>query len=183
VIFYHRRGGGGGLLAEGQIEKVWERMLAAEVRSMYFGDLATRYSRRKQLITGVSFFLSSGAAATLVGKAPGWVPLVLSIVAAVLGAYSMAVSLERAVRTMAKLHYSWNHIAADYDRLWNHSWDDDAEDEFGELIRRERDLSELACTEAPNNQHLLEKWQDYVFRMHHWKDHEPQVPVETVSKA
>lgn len=171
------------MLGEDRIENVWERMLAAEVCSFYFGDLATRYSRRKQLITGVSFFLSSGAAATLVGKAPGWVPLVLSITAAVLAAYSMAVSLERAVRTMAKLHYSWNHIAADYDRLWNHFWDDDAEDQFGELIRRERDLSELACTEAPNNRRLLEKWQDCVFRLHHLKDREAQVPVEAENKA
>ena len=46
---------------EFQTNLVWENMLAAETRSLYFGDLATRYTRRKQCITGSSFFLSSVA--------------------------------------------------------------------------------------------------------------------------
>ena len=109
--------------------------MGAEVRSLYFGDFANRYSRRKQVITFVTFFLSSGAAATLVGKSPSWVPLVLSILGALLTAYSLAFGLERLVRTMARLHYSWNQIATDYDRLWNHAYDDDAENVFGGPIK------------------------------------------------
>ena len=54
------------MLTDDQIKRVWENMLAAEARSLYFGDLAARYTRRKRVITGASFFLSSGAAATLV---------------------------------------------------------------------------------------------------------------------
>src|SRR5580704_5369002 len=155
------------MLTESQIEQVWERKVGAEVRSLYFGDFANRYSRRKQIITFVTFFLSSGAAATLVGKSPSWVPLVLSILVAILTAYSLAVGLERLVRTMARLHYSWNQIATDYDRLWNHAYDDDAENAFGDLLRRERDLSELATTEAPNDQKVLGEWQDRVLQQYH----------------
>jgi hypothetical protein len=157
------------MLSEPQIEQVWERKLGAEIRSLYFGDFANRYSRRKQIITFVTFFLSSGAAAALVGKSPSWVPLVLSILGALLTAYSLAVSLERLVRTMARLHYSWNQIATDYDRLWNHAYDDDAENAFGDLLRRERDLSELATTEAPNDQKVLGEWQDRVLQQYHLK--------------
>jgi len=34
-------------------------------------------------------------------------------------------------------------------------------------MRRENEPSELAATEAPNDQQLLGKWQEYVFRMYH----------------
>jgi len=68
---------------------------------------------------------------------------------------------------MARLHHSWSQIAADYNRLWNHTYTDQAESELEELFTREQDLSELACTEAPNNQQLLRKWQDHVFAQHH----------------
>jgi hypothetical protein len=155
------------MLTESQIGQVWERKIAAEVRSLYFADIAGRYSRRKQIITFVTFFLSSGAAATLIAKAPSMVPLLLSAVVALLTAYSLAVSLERLVRTMAKLHYSWNQIATDYDRLWNHTYEDDAEIEFEDLLRRERELSEIATTEAPNDRKALREWQDHVFQQYH----------------
>lgn len=58
------------MLSEFEISRVWENMLAAETRSFYFADLASRYTRTKQWITGGSFFFASGAAATVVGKEP-----------------------------------------------------------------------------------------------------------------
>jgi hypothetical protein len=155
------------VLNEFQINRVWENMLAAEVRSLYFADLASRYTRRKQWITGTSFFLSSGAAASIIGKLPQLVPLVLSGGVALASAYSMAVGLDRKIGTMAKLHSAWSQIALDYDRLWNHTNDDDAEAQFDQVIRREKDPSELAATEAPNDQELLGRWQDHVFSMYH----------------
>lgn len=53
---------------------------------------------------------------------------------------------------MAKLHYSWSQLSADYARLWNELSEDDALKKFHDLIYRERDLSELATTDAPNDQ-------------------------------
>jgi hypothetical protein len=155
------------MLNEFQINRVWENMLASEARALYFADLASQYTRRKQWITGISFFLSSGAAATLIGQLPRWVPLALSIPVALASAYSMAVGLDRKIGTMAKLHSSWNQIAGEYDRLWNHAHDDDAEEQLEATIRREKEPSELAATEAPNDQQLLGKWQDHVFAMYH----------------
>jgi uncharacterized membrane protein len=155
------------VLNEFQTTRVWENMLAAETRSLYFGDLAFRYTRVKQWITGLSFFLSSGAAATLIGKAPGWVPIVLSLVVAVITAYSMAVGLDRKVSTMAKLHSSWNRIAQEYSRLWNHTSDDDAEEQMEKIVRLAVEPSELATTDAPNDQKLLGQWQDRVFSFYH----------------
>ena len=139
------------MLNESQVLSVWEDMLAAEARSLYFADLASRYTRRKQIITGLSFFLSSGAAATVIAKSPLWLPVALAVTSASADAYSMAVGLDRKIGTMAKLHGVWNRIATDYERLWNHAYDADAEDQLSSIVQREKEPSELAATEAPND--------------------------------
>jgi hypothetical protein len=154
------------MLTETKIADVWEGQISAEVRSLYFGDLASHYSLRKQWITGLSFFLSSGAAATLIGKLPVWVPIALSMIVAVITAYAVAVNLDSKIRTMAKLHYAWNQIGNDYKRLWNHTYSEEAEDELSEIQRREIELSELATTDAPNDPKRLLHWEDQVFKLY-----------------
>ena len=155
------------MLDEFQTSQVWENMLAAETRSLYFADLTSRYTRTKQWMTGISFFLASGAAASIIGKLPQSVPLIASAVVAVLTAYSIAMGLDRKIGTMAKLHSTWNMIAVEYQRLWSHTYSDDAEEQLYALIQREREPSELATMEAPNNQKLLGEWQEHVFEMYH----------------
>ena len=155
------------MLTEDQIKDVWEGRISAEVRALYFGDLASSYSTRKQWITGISFFLSSGAAASLIGKAPIWVAVTCSVIVAVITAYAVAVNLDSKIRTMAKLHYAWNQIGLDYGRLWSHTWSDEAESELMEIQHREAEFSEIATTDAPNDQKRLEKSHDQVIRMHH----------------
>jgi hypothetical protein len=155
------------MLTEDQINDVWEGQISAEVRALYFGDLASVYSTRKQWITGVSFFLSSGAAAILIAKGPVWVPIVLSTVVALVTAYAVAVNLDSKIRTMAKLHYAWTQIGNDYKRLWNHVYSDDAESELQDLLRRELEFSELAATDAPHDPKRVSRWQDQVFKLHH----------------
>lgn len=155
------------MLNDFQINRVWENMLAAETRALYFGDLACRYTRRKQWITGTAFFLSSGAAATIFAKAPTWIPLVLALIVAAANAYAMAVNLDRRTATMTKLHSAWHEIATAYDRLWNHTADEEAEDDLQRIFALEKEPSELATTDAPNDQDLLDKWQKRVFRLYH----------------
>jgi hypothetical protein len=158
------------MLTDDQVNRVWENLLAAEARSLYFADLGARYTLRKQWITGLSFFLSSGAAATVISKAPNWIPVVLALATAVMTAYSMAVNLDGKIATMAKLNSSWHQIASDYDRLWNHSYDEDAEEFLDHIVARERDSSELAISSAPNDQKLLGEWQQRVFALHRLTD-------------
>ena len=155
------------MLSEDQITSLWERRIAAEVRSLYFGDLANRYSKQKQIITGVVFFFSSGAAGSLIGKLPTWVPVSLSLFVAVLTAYTIAVNLDVTVRTMAKFNYQWSELAQAYETLWSNVHGADAALDFESLCRRARDLSELATTDAPNDQKRLAYWQDHVFKQHH----------------
>jgi hypothetical protein len=157
------------VLKDSQIARVWEDMLAAETRSLYFGDLASRYAGRKQWITGLSFFFSSSAAATAVGKSPQLVPVILAIAVAVMNAYAMAVNLDGQIATMVKLHGLWNQIGLDYDRLWNHAYDDDAEERLEKIANNEKEASEIATTNAPNDERLFSKWQDRVFALYHLK--------------
>ena len=155
------------MLNEGQIKQTWQGLLGAETRSLYFGDLASRYTRQKQWITGLSFFLSSGAAASIISKAPDWIPLTLALIVAATTAYAMAVNLDGKIATMAKLHSSWKRIAAEYDRVWNHAYDEGVEEQLDRTIVSEREPSELATISAPNNQKLLGEWEDRVFAMYH----------------
>ena len=154
------------MLTESQITDVWEGQISAETRALYFGDWANIYSSRKQWITGLSFFLSSAAAATLIAKMPVWFPTALSTTVAIITAYAVAVNLDSKIRTMAKLHYAWTMIGNDYGRLWNHTYKDDAAAELEDLQRRELELSELATTDAPNDPKRLTRWQEQVFKLH-----------------
>jgi hypothetical protein len=67
---------------------------------------------------------------------------------------------------MANLHSSWIRIAQGYDRLWSHTSDGDAEDQLAKIIQLEWAPSELATTDAPNDQKLLGGWQDRMFSLH-----------------
>lgn len=154
-------------LTEDQVADLWDRRISAEVRSLYFADLANVLSTRKQWITGLSFFLSSGAAATLIGKGPVWVPIVLSTFVAVITAYSVAVNLDASIKTLSKLHNSWGQLSNEYARLWNHAYAENADEEFEELILRDLELSESATADAPNDQARLARWQERVFQLHH----------------
>ncbi len=154
------------MLTEPQIADVWEGQVSAEVRSLYFGDLASDYTRCKQWITGLSFFLSSGAAATLIAKLPVWFPIALSMIVALITAYAVAVNLDSKIRTMAKLHYAWNQIGNDYRRLWNHTYSEEAESELADIQRREMEFSELATTDAPNDPRRMLRWTNQVFKLH-----------------
>lgn len=150
------------MLTENEVGRIWQRMVEAEVRSIYFADLAARYTKRKQIITGVSLFLSSGAAATVISTAPKWIPAILALVVAILMAYSIAVNLDGRISTLSKLHYEWNRLDAEYERLWNHWNDSDAESALQKLIERGREMSELA-TEMPYEKKRLEKWAQVVY--------------------
>ena len=55
------------MLTDQQINKAWQSMFEAEVRSFYFGDLASRYTLWKKLVMAASFILSSIAAALVLG--------------------------------------------------------------------------------------------------------------------
>ena len=156
------------MLNDFQRKQVWEGMLSAETRALYFADLARQYTTRKQWISGLSFFLSSAVAVSLFTRVPQVNALTIgAFIVGVLNAYSIAVGLDRKIGTMVKLHSTWQAIATEYNHLWNHLEDADAENRLDAIVEQERGPSELASTEAPNKEKLMAKWQARVFASYH----------------
>lgn len=151
------------MLTEQETNRVWENMVESEVRSLYFADLAASYTRRKQILTYVSFFLSSGAAATIAARMPEVLPLILASTSAFLMAYSIAVGLDGKAANMEKLHSGWNQLADAYERLWNHWYEEGAATEYAHLRNRSSDLSQMAVKEGPYNKGLIEKCTETVY--------------------
>lgn len=152
---------------EDQINDLWNRRISAEVRALYFADLTNLLSRRKQWIAGLSFFFSSGAAATLLVGMPKWVPILCSVLVAGMSAYVFALNLDQKIRTLVKLHSDWSQLADEYAQLWNHAYNEGAATLLEGLIRHEREVSALGATDAPNDRKRLSHWQDHVFEQHH----------------
>lgn len=151
------------MLTLDQTLAVWNKMHEAKVRSYYFADLASRYSRRKQWITGLSFVFSSGAVATVFSELGPWPPAVLGLFVALLTGYSVAVNLDQKVSLLAKLHMSWNHLSNEYERLRQH-WDEsEAGRTYEQLLRRAEELSGEASTGAPYKKKLVERWEEFVY--------------------
>ena len=154
-------------------DEIWERRLEAEVYSLYFADLATCYTTQKQWITGISLFLSTTAAATVLGKVCEWIPFACSLIVAAATSYSFAVGLDKKVATLAKLHSEWNGLADDYASLW-HQWYEPTSEAIGEgLNKRARELSFLATTEVPNKKKRIDYWSDVVYDRYRHQDEKP----------
>ncbi len=80
--------------------------------------------------------------------------------------YSVAFGLDSKMRSMARLHSQNSQLATDYERLWNNVCTDEALSTSEALIRRDREISESAALEAPNDQKLMGRWQDHILRQH-----------------
>jgi len=128
--------------------------------------LRIAYTAQKKWITALSFFLSSGAAATVLARMPGWVPILLSLAAAAITAYATVFGLDSRTRSMADLYWRSNQLASDYERLWNNVYAEDAAKTLSDLLRRDADIAKIAVTEAPSDQKRMGRWRDYVFVQH-----------------
>jgi hypothetical protein len=150
------------MLTENDADRIWKRMVEAEIRSLYFADLASRFNSYKQLITGASFFLSAIAAATLIASWSKWIAVMLTLIVAVVTAYSIAIGLDKRISTLSKLHSEWNYLHSGYERLWGRWYEEGAEEELDELIRRGREASQIA-TEMPYEAETMSKWEELVY--------------------
>jgi hypothetical protein len=113
-------------------------------------------------MTGATFFLSSGAAATVIARFPAWIPAALAVISAIAAAYSMAVELDKRIANLVDLHCQWNQLSTDYDSLWNHWYDDDAEDRLRDLARRANEASGLGV-KMPFDEKQVDKWMERVY--------------------
>ncbi len=158
------------MLNEDQIKQIWENMISAETRALYFADLARIITVRKQWITATSFFLASGAAAELIAKGPAWIAAASTGLVAMISAYSMAVNSDKNIATLTQLHAGWANIADDYQYLWNHVYSDDAESRMLAIQEQEKKYSEMAVSGIPYKPKRLKKWENHIFYLRNLSD-------------
>lgn len=154
------------MLTADDLASAWEQQIKAEIRSLYFADLTVKYSRRKQVITFANFFLASGAAATLLGKAPAWVAIALSLFSALCTAYVVATGLDRKIATLSKLQGDWSLLAIEYERIRKHPESEEAVSTYAVLTQRGVDASKLAASDTPYKKKLVDYWTEQVFKSH-----------------
>lgn len=157
------------MLGEEQVRAVWDRLIDAETRTYYFGDLAGSYTRQKQIVTFLSLFLSLGAVVTVLSKAPAWLTASMSIVVALAAAYALAFNLDQKTRIMAELNHSWAEVAFDYERIWENPSTAESEALYKQLDEKVRDLSTTSTTAAPNDQKRMAKWKERVLELRNVK--------------
>jgi hypothetical protein len=155
-------------------KRVWEGMLAAEIRANYFADLCGRYQRKQRLVTWATLLFSSGALATLISD---WLPHTLAWIRAVLATFTVALSLwsltaknERNSIDCSDLHFKWNVLGREFEDLWDDMYAEAAAAKLRELEKRAADYSRTG-TSFPNRRRLMIKWQDHV------EQHRRQLPA------
>ena len=157
------------MLSEYEQKIVWDGLLGAEIRAAYFAELSGRYMRRQRLLVLGSLVMSSAAFLSLVTVAvpPNleWVKPTLTLLAAILSAWSLVAKNERSSIDSADLHFRWNMLAIDFDGLWADSFGDGASVRLAELRKREAEISK-SSTAFPDDGSLMERCQDNVL-MHH----------------
>jgi len=157
------------MLTEGQVHSVGDRLIEAETRTYYFGDLTVLYSQQRQIVTVISFFLSLGSVATLLAKTPSWIPLILSLIVVLANVYSLAFDLDLKMRMMAELNRSWAEVASAYEQIWRDPNTEAAEALYKQLREKERDLSTMASTGVPNHKKRMAKWHHRVLELRNRK--------------
>jgi hypothetical protein len=136
---------------------VWDEMLFASMRSNYFGELVLHYQNLEKWLTVCSALASSGAVATAVTAASQWVKIGFPAVAAANGFWLLFSQYSIQARDAADLHAGWNSLSTEYERIWNHLDDPQAEEKFDQAFERAEILSKSG-TKFPNNTKRLGYW-------------------------
>lgn len=150
-----------------QQRRVWESWFSAEVRALYFADLATLYRRRQRWLTWLILFTASGAVVSLLATLPAqhWVRLGFAVVTAGLSLTGVVADYPRQAAATADLHTRWNLLAREYEALWDNMYASDAPEILRRLDAEAAVLSE-ASTAFPANERRLQKWYVHV-KAHH----------------
>ena len=137
-------------------------MREARVRSLYFGEMLSRYTKRKQWVQGLSLGFSSAAVVTVVREPWPVVTAALAAVVAIANAWAISTNLDQTLLTLATLRTSWEDLRIEYGDLWSKWYEDGAPSRFAALQRRANDLGMLASAGAPWDKKAVARWEQFV---------------------
>jgi len=135
-------------------------MLYAEMRANYFAGFVLRYQNLDRWIRVTVLLSSSGAAATALSSAEPWIKLALPILAAAGSFWLMLFQYGMLSRDASELHAGWSTLHTEYERLWNHLDNPDAESQFYSIYDKGESLSR-AGTKFPNKRKQLGELLDH----------------------
>src|SRR3954453_19062589 len=99
---------------------VWEALLDADYRSLYFGHLSSRLQSREQVITVIQGVLSSGTFIALIAKFQlGLVPPILSLLCVLLSIILINFKLGKSATLSASIYSKWSGVKNEYEVLWS----------------------------------------------------------------
>ena len=150
-------------MTENDAGQVWREAREARVRSLYFGEMLSRYMRRKQWVVGLSLGLSSGAVIAAIGGHWSGLAPVLAATVAILNAWSISANLDQQIVTLARLQSSWEDLRIEYDDVWSRWYEEDAAARFMALQRRANELGVLASSGTPWDQKAVTRWEEFVY--------------------
>ena len=81
-------------------------MREARVKSLYFGDMLSRYTKWRQWVQGVSLGFSSGAVITAIREPWPGVTSVLAAIVAITNVWAISTNLDQKLLTLATLRTS-----------------------------------------------------------------------------
>ncbi|MDE0102069.1 MAG: hypothetical protein OXN89_06795 [Bryobacterales bacterium] len=149
-------------IPEQEAGKIWQAMREARIRSLYFGDMQARYTRREQWVLGLSLGLSSGAVIVFLQQSwPALAPALAGFVA-IANAWAIATNLDQKLVTLSALRTAWESLRIDYSDLWTNWYEDGAQQRFEVLRRRANDLGTLASSGAPWDRKSVARWERFV---------------------
>lgn len=155
------------MISQAQVERVWDGMLLAEMRALYFADLAVRYNRWQRALTLLTLFLSSGAFVTMIAKLPENLPYkeliapLFALTAAALSAYSFAAQIPKRAIDASDLSFRWLKLMSQYESIWENT---QAADAFERLQKADEAVMEASKSshQIPYRKRIFSHWQDHV---------------------
>ena len=151
-------------LSANERDQVWSGLLASEIRSNYFADLAGYYPRKQQVMTWLTLFLSCGAVITAIGASlPPWLKILPPIIVAGISLSSLVEQNQKRGSECTDLHFRYTNLAAEYEALWNDMYQEDARAKLKELISKGAELSKSSVsTGIKYNERRMGKWETHV---------------------
>ena len=152
-------------LSDTQIDRLWKDMLGAEVRALYFAELVGRLNQRQRRLTMTGLAASSGAVVSFVLEFPGLTPVrtALPLIAAAANLVLLVQQYQRSAVDAADLHFRWQKLAKDYEKLWENVYADDAGEQLESLTGRATDISR-AGNGFPYEPKVMLRWEQHVIQ-------------------
>jgi hypothetical protein len=151
------------MLSEAQQKRVWEGMLASEIRANYFAELSGIFLRRQQFATWATLLFSSADVAAFLAKLPEeltWIRLACAVCTAATSIYLALSGNERKAFDSKELYSRLNRLHAAYQEIWENVNSDGAADRIKPLEDQAIEASNLAIT-LPNHEKSMLKWQNH----------------------